>query len=71
MSIDNISFISSTSSSDDNKSNKENHQSNDLLQQNNGSMENINLRKHDDEPENIIPWRAQLRKTNSRLSLVG
>lgn len=24
-----------------------------------------------DEQENIIPWRAQLRKTNSRLSLVG
>lgn len=31
-----------------------------------------NLHKNsDDEQENIIPWRAQLRKTNSRLSLVG
>lgn len=24
----------------------------------------------EDEPENIIPWRAQLRKTNSRLNLI-
>ena len=28
-----------------------------------------NLKETDDE--NIIPWRAQLRKTNSRLSLIG
>lgn len=31
----------------------------------NGSVENLK------EDENIIPWRAQLRKTNSRLSLIG
>lgn len=31
----------------------------------NGSTENLK------EDENIIPWRAQLRKTNSRLSLIG
>lgn len=30
-----------------------------------GSSENLK------EDENIIPWRAQLRKTNSRLSLIG
>lgn len=33
---------------------------------------NDNLHKaSDDEQEHIIPWRAQLRKTNSRLSLIG
>lgn len=30
-----------------------------------GSSENLK------EDENIIPWRAHLRKTNSRLSLIG
>lgn len=30
-----------------------------------GSSENLK------EDDNIIPWRAQLRKTNSRLSLIG
>lgn len=30
-----------------------------------GSAENLK------EDDNIIPWRAQLRKTNSRLSLIG
>lgn len=34
------------------------------------STENLN-KNSDDEQENIIPWRAQLRKTNSRLSLIG
>lgn len=34
------------------------------------STDNLN-KQSDDEQENIIPWRAQLRKTNSRLSLVG
>ncbi|XP_055526663.1 uncharacterized protein LOC129719188 isoform X1 [Wyeomyia smithii] len=50
-----------------------------------GSMENINSKNDyhqnssshtngnddDDESEQIIPWRAHLRKTNSRLSLIG
>lgn len=34
------------------------------------STDNLH-RNSDDEQDNIIPWRAQLRKTNSRLSLVG
>lgn len=39
---------------------------------NNRHASTDNLHKNsDDEQENIIPWRAQLRKTNSRLSLVG
>lgn len=37
---------------------------------NNGLSNNRNSNRVD-EQENIIPWRAQLRKTNSRLSLVG
>lgn len=32
---------------------------------------NVGQHPEADEQENIIPWRAQLRKTNSRLSLVG
>lgn len=36
----------------------------------NASIDNIH-KASDDEPDNIIPWRAQLRKTNSRLSLIG
>lgn len=35
------------------------------------SSSNGNGSRGADEQENIIPWRAQLRKTNSRLSLVG
>lgn len=35
------------------------------------STDNLHKNASDDEQENIIPWRAQLRKTNSRLSLVG
>lgn len=35
------------------------------------SSSNGNGSRAADEQENIIPWRAQLRKTNSRLSLVG
>lgn len=45
---------------------------------NNGSMENLNKfetkfshRDSVEQEQNIIPWRAQLRKTNSRLSLIG
>lgn len=45
----------------------------------NGSVENLNKfetkfnnhRNDIEEEQNIIPWRAQLRKTNSRLSLIG
>lgn len=37
-----------------------------------GSSSKINnSNNNEDEHENIIPWRAQLRKTNSRLSLIG
>lgn len=43
-----------------------NHQTNPI----NASTDNLN-KASDDEPDNIIPWRAQLRKTNSRLSLIG
>lgn len=32
---------------------------------------NSSKSESDDEFENIIPWRAQLRKTNSKLSLIG
>lgn len=36
----------------------------------NASTDNLH-KASDDDSDNIIPWRAQLRKTNSRLSLIG
>lgn len=50
--------------------------SNESREENNESTEKENDRMNEnrsngEETENIIPWRAQLRKTNSRLSLVG
>lgn len=79
MSIDNISFISCAVEE------KANELNNGLT--NGNSIENHDIHVHkdlgsaistdniykqsDEEQENIIPWRAQLRKTNSRLSLVG
>ncbi|GAB0094028.1 uncharacterized protein DMENIID0001_092390 [Sergentomyia squamirostris] len=78
MSIDNISFVPS-GVDEKNLNNKENTNGHDdntpIVNGNsmNGSMEQ-NLHKEppqQDENENIIPWRAQLRKTNSRLSLIG
>lgn len=82
MSIDNISFISCSSSHNDDTPStsnaaKDNHSNGKTELNNNSSMENLNKyeKKRDDdvehEQENLIPWRAQLRKTNSRLSLVG
>ncbi|XP_063706363.1 ras guanine nucleotide exchange factor Y-like [Culicoides brevitarsis] len=35
------------------------------------TQEPTNSSKNDDEEEQIIPWRAHLRKTNSRLNLIG
>lgn len=88
MSIDNISFISCSSSNNGDTAPststamvKDNHHATDKNELNNNcSMENLNKYEPkrdvqrdnvDHEQENIIPWRAQLRKTNSRLSLVG
>jgi hypothetical protein len=76
MSIDNLS----SHQTDETRMNKENkNQTNG-----NGSMSTENISKFhqqdeqqepkqqtDDEDEQIIPWRMHLRKTNSRLSLVG
>lgn len=53
------------------------HQNNNTTNPNNNHSTPINAstdnlhKASDDEPDHIIPWRAQLRKTNSRLSLVG
>lgn len=78
MSIDNISFICSNDDNAPSTSNatKDNHSNDKTELNNNCSMENLNKYETkrdnvDHEQENIIPWRAQLRKTNSRLSLVG
>lgn len=79
-SIDNISFLSCTLDDDPHESSKDNISIIDKSETNNNiSMENLN--KMDNKPKqnnnneenepNIIPWRAQLRKTNSRLSLIG
>lgn len=56
--------------------NKENESSesnyNGRNETNNESTENLNGKEQQKEDaDNIIPWRAHLRKTNSRLSLVG
>ncbi|KAG4074377.1 hypothetical protein HA402_008786 [Bradysia odoriphaga] len=81
MSIDNISFISCSSSNNGDNApststaTKDNNHSTEKIESNNNcSMENLNkyeTKRDEQEQENIIPWRAQLRKTNSRLSLVG
>lgn len=56
-----------------NKENETNEQNYNGM--NTESTENLNLngkeQQQKDEDDNIIPWRAHLRKTNSRLSLVG
>lgn len=54
----------------ENESNETNYNGrNDM---NNESTENLNGKdQQKDDDDNIIPWRAHLRKTNSRLSLVG
>ncbi|XP_055682424.1 uncharacterized protein LOC129789571 isoform X3 [Lutzomyia longipalpis] len=76
MSIDNISFLpSAIEDKSNNKENTNGHEETPAVNGNsmNGSVEQ-NLHKEQvqqDENENIIPWRAQLRKTNSRLSLIG
>lgn len=85
VSIDNISFMSSSTSSHEQENNTiikdhkiENNEFNNKI----GSMEHLDridintvntsrINNHDEQQEHIIPWRAQLRKTNSRLSLVG
>lgn len=56
-----------------------NHNNHSHSGSNNNTMSNLshmhastdNLHKASDDEDNIIPWRAQLRKTNSRLSLIG
>jgi hypothetical protein len=50
---------------DGNKENKTPEQQQQQQQQEASTKENNN-----DEPAQIIPWRAQLRKTNSKLSLL-
>lgn len=66
LSIDNISLMSCTMSSIHPQDIK--HDDDNCIVE-----PTINLLKSesDDESENIIPWRAQLRKTNSKLSLIG
>lgn len=74
VSIDNISFMSPC---DEFKvTNKENQLSesnySERNESNNVSTENLNVKERQKvDDDNIIPWRAHLRKTNSRLSLVG
>lgn len=66
VSIDNINFIGCTKSSiqlKDVKSDDENC----IID----SKKCLLKTESDDESQNIIPWRAQLRKTNSKLSLIG
>lgn len=76
MSIDNISYISCTV--EEKSKDTLNGNGNNGIEEPTNHKDNVkhastdNLNKQsDDEQENIIPWRAHLRKTNSRLSLVG
>ncbi|XP_055389695.1 probable serine/threonine-protein kinase cdc7 isoform X2 [Condylostylus longicornis] len=63
--------------SNDNNDNKNNQHNNNNTNNNNSNYNSnnvnncSNINTENDENENIIPWRAQLRKTNSRLSLIG
>lgn len=74
MSIDNISFISCAVEENQKESHmngngdQHHHHHNESMKH--ASTDNLS-KQSDEEQENIIPWRAQLRKTNSRLSLVG
>lgn len=86
MSIDNLSF-SVRDSIDELRFNKENNNtSNGQFDSQNSSREQLDITheeinrngmtptRQDNEnnaEEQIIPWRAHLRKTNSRLSLIG
>lgn len=83
MSIDNISFLSPPTSNSLNNNNINNNASydsknedyDDLIENTNDSLENLNIntdtQRSVGKEEHIIPWRAHLRKTNSRLSLIG
>ena len=85
MSIDNISFLSPPTSNSFNNSNNINNNNasydsknedyDDLIENTNDSLENLNIntdtQRSVGKEEHIIPWRAHLRKTNSRLSLIG
>ncbi|CAD7091542.1 unnamed protein product [Hermetia illucens] len=77
VSIDNISFISCTTSIDDKENDNGKIESMnsptnpDAPMDNQDISQNETANKNENADENIIPWRAQLRKTNSRLSLIG
>lgn len=83
MSIDNISFLSPPTSNSFNNNNMNNNASydsknddyDDLIENTNDSLENLNIKtdiqRSVGKEEHLIPWRAHLRKTNSRLSLIG
>lgn len=58
------------SNNHNNNNNHSNHHNQNTTTPVNASIDSLH-KASDDEPENIIPWRAQLRKTNSRLSLIG
>lgn len=71
-STENLDRIESKSPTQINGHHNSNSNSNNTSSNgNSNNYSSSNGRSHDDEQENIIPWRAQLRKTNSRLSLVG
>lgn len=79
MSIDNISLISCTNTISNHRDYQRDIQKENLKDSNNQDEDNcitepsktVSKPDSDDESENIIPWRAQLRKTNSKLSLIG
>ncbi|KAL5275034.1 ESPN family protein [Megaselia abdita] len=66
LSIDNISLMSCSGTSAHPQDTKS-----DDYNCNIDPTNNLSKSESDDESENIIPWRAQLRKTNSKLSLIS
>lgn len=80
VSIDNISIVSYSTDITNYHSNNKERNDDIIANSEKPSLSQIdtastpaakcNGRELDDEDDNIIPWRAQLRKTNSRLSLI-
>lgn len=79
MSIDNISFTSTNTNMtmsisngfQDQESNCDDSELGTEFRNESNLNNEHKLSEKSKEDDNIIPWRAQLRKTNSRLSLIG
>ena len=83
MSIDNISFLSPPmaqpvqyeyeTEADAGDFGKENFEQSEIIKSTTAETDQTRFSpdEHDDEENNIIPWKKLLRKTNSRLNLIS